>query len=125
MTTETIDISMNWEQTLPLLLILVQDGDYEGRVFANQQLKKMAWLADCAFKPLEIGIYPMRILPTGEYTLAQTEDEIDHYDVDVRHEGTDPIFEREHLTEEEADRLVVELEVKFPQAGINDLRELL
>lgn len=123
---QMIKIESTWQDTLTLLLALHEDANSDGRIFADQQLRKMAWLADNAFKPLEIGIYPMKYDPDDrESALADNIQEVDHFDVIVRPEGSDPIAEYENLTEEEADRRVGELIVKFPQAAIDDLRELL
>jgi hypothetical protein len=41
-----IRIMRTWANTLPLLLLLVERGDGEGREFAREELRRMARAAD-------------------------------------------------------------------------------
>jgi hypothetical protein len=116
----TVSLQFNWTGVLNALLALYENGD---RAYALKQLQRMAQLADLAFKPMGINIYPMHILETGEYTLAHTAAEIDHYAVDISPAGEDPYFEREHLSEEEAGHLISSLCEQFPHLPVNDCRE--
>ena len=43
-----IRITRTWASTLPLLLLLVERGDGEGRAFAREELRRMAQAADVA-----------------------------------------------------------------------------
>ena len=43
-----IRITRTWASTLPLLLLLVERGDGEGRAFAREELRRMARAADVA-----------------------------------------------------------------------------
>jgi hypothetical protein len=45
---ETIKFEMTWESTLPLLLVVLEDGDAKGRKFALEELQRMARAADVA-----------------------------------------------------------------------------
>ena len=43
---ETISIEMTWTGVLPLLLVLLEDGNAEGKTTAREELSKMARAAD-------------------------------------------------------------------------------
>jgi hypothetical protein len=45
---ESIKVEMTWESTLPLLLLVLEDGDAKGRKFALEELQRMARAADVA-----------------------------------------------------------------------------
>lgn len=45
-TVETIEIKQTWSSSLPALIILLQDGNKEGKAFARQELARMAKIAD-------------------------------------------------------------------------------
>ena len=45
---ESIKVEMTWESTLPLLLLVLEDGDAKGRKFAREELQRMARAADVA-----------------------------------------------------------------------------
>lgn len=100
---DTINLRMTWVGMLPSLIALMQDGSAKGRKVAMLELTRMARLADDAFKPLEITIYP-------------------NYSVDIRPEGSDPLCEYECLTEEQAEAHFAALCDEYPQAFTNDLR---
>ncbi len=42
----TISIKMTWESSLPLLLVVLSDGNAEGRKMAETELRRIARLAD-------------------------------------------------------------------------------
>ena len=46
--TETISMKITWETALPLLLLLLRDGDAAGRKYAQLELERMARAADAA-----------------------------------------------------------------------------
>lgn len=43
---ETIDLTPTWAAVLPILLTAVEDGTFEGRKIAREELARMAGLAD-------------------------------------------------------------------------------
>lgn len=43
---DTINLTPSWESILPTLLLLMQDGNAEGRKTAATELNRMAKLAD-------------------------------------------------------------------------------
>lgn len=45
---ETIEIKMNWANTLPSLLVLLECGSFEGKRIAREELIRMARVADLA-----------------------------------------------------------------------------
>lgn len=47
---ETISLRMTWVSTLPMLLVLLENGDTKGREYARKELLRMAQVADLAFK---------------------------------------------------------------------------
>lgn len=117
---------LTWESSLPTLLVVYQHADTkDGRDTAFKELKNMARLADMAFKPIEVGLYPMQIHSDGDTSLAQQWCDVDFYDVDVRIEGGDPFIEFDNLTQEQARKTFAELVHQFPQASHNDLRDFL
>lgn len=119
-----MNITPTWQQILPTLLVLREQAvTAEGRQGALDELKRMAWLADNFGKPLEIVVFPMAgdVVASSEHPSP----EVTHYDVMIRPEGSDPMEEHEDLTEIEAERVVEDLQARYPQATIDDLRELL
>lgn len=46
MITETVEITPTWEDILPLLLVAYAHGSFEGKRAANEELTRMALLAD-------------------------------------------------------------------------------
>lgn len=123
---ESISFNMTWQGTLNAFLVVLENGTAEGRKNALEELQRMAWLADNAFKPLELMICPMKADPSDqESALADHWNEVAYWDVIVRIEGSDPIMEYENLSFEEARTKWAELKKQFPQAEISDLSELL
>lgn len=116
----TISLKMSWQSTLTPILTILESGNAEGRQFAMDELKRMAWLADHAFSPLEITIFPM-----NEDTLAENIKDIQYYDVMVRPEGSDPIEEYEYLTYDEAWEKAKDLMDRYPQASFEDLTDII
>lgn len=43
---ETIELPVTWQGTLPLILLVLTNGDEEGRKMAREELTRMAQLAD-------------------------------------------------------------------------------
>jgi hypothetical protein len=74
---------------------------------------------------LEIGLYTMKTLENGDQTLTENHEEIEFYGVDIRPDGGDPFEEFDNLTEAQADAMVAALEQRYPDAGINNLGDLL
>lgn len=46
MQTKTIDMTPTWSEILGTVLVVLRDGDAEGKKFAVEELKRMAILAD-------------------------------------------------------------------------------
>ena len=42
----TIDATPTWEAVVPLLMAVIENGTFEGRAAAEQELRRMAKLAD-------------------------------------------------------------------------------
>lgn len=36
----------NWQETLPLLLVILENGDAKGQAYARKELRRMAAIAD-------------------------------------------------------------------------------
>jgi hypothetical protein len=43
---QTIELPVTWQGTLPIILLVLTDGDAEGRKLAREELTRMAQLAD-------------------------------------------------------------------------------
>jgi len=43
---QTIELPVTWQGTLPVLLLVLTDGDMVGRKIAREELMRMAQLAD-------------------------------------------------------------------------------
>ncbi len=43
---KTIDITPTWESILPALLAVIENGNFEGRKIALEEITRMAQLAD-------------------------------------------------------------------------------
>jgi hypothetical protein len=43
---ETIELTVTWQGLLPIILAVLQNGDFEGRKMAREELTRMAQLAD-------------------------------------------------------------------------------
>ena len=67
-------------------------------------------------KPLVIEVFPMN----KQGSIADTRDELTHWDVLLRPDGGDPIVELEELTREEVDVKITELQAQYPFAEVND-----
>lgn len=122
----TIECKTTWTAILPALLAVLENGTETGKQEVKEELSHMAFLADHAFKPLEITLNPMKADPSEyESALADTWDEVSHFDVLLRPEGADPIAEYENLDYQKALEMVDKLMSDFPQAGFEDLTGLL
>jgi hypothetical protein len=112
---DTIQVApQTWAQALPALLIVYEHADsLEGKQKARTELERMAFLADQFGKPLLIEQYAMAERGTGDYGIAERDEEIHSYDVMVRCEGEDPIEEFEGLDETRAYEVVAEMEKKY------------
>ena len=62
--------------------------------------------------PLMIEVFPLDI----EGAIADRHDDVDHWDVLVRPDGQDPIFEFENLTRAQAEVRATEMKERFPYA---------
>lgn len=120
MTENTVDLAMNWQSCVGIFVALIENGTAEGRRNAIAEMKRMAWLADHAFKPLEIYLAPI----AGD-TLADRRSAITGFDVVLRLVDGDPIEEHEDLTEAKAEDVFFSLQERFPQAHVTDLRGLI
>lgn len=47
---ETIELDVTWQGVLPIILLLLEKGDAEGRKTAREELTRMAELADLCMK---------------------------------------------------------------------------
>ena len=47
---QTINITPTWEQILPALLAVIENGNFEGRKMAIEEITRMAQLADKVVK---------------------------------------------------------------------------
>lgn len=63
MTTKRIDMTPDWQATLPLLLALVESGGPEGRAVAVEELRRMAKLADIGVETLTLQQNAQRTIP--------------------------------------------------------------
>ena len=54
MTTTTIDCTPTWTDILPMLLLVLHEGDATGRAWAKEELGRMAALADRAVDACEV-----------------------------------------------------------------------
>lgn len=43
---ESIEIDMNWENTMPSLIIILTNGTWEGKKFAKAELMRLAKFVD-------------------------------------------------------------------------------
>lgn len=114
---QTISLNNTWLSTLPTLLMVYGNAEtHEARQSAFDELRKMAIFADAFGKELCIELYAM----TGD-TITEPREEPEHYDVLVRPEGEDPIFEFENLTWDKASSVTDDLVAKLPGATFAEI----
>jgi hypothetical protein len=52
---KTIDMTPTWSEILPTLLLLLREGKAEGKTTAQEELAKMARVADAYVKEHKLG----------------------------------------------------------------------